>query len=529
MIARLLRLALALTGALFVVLPAGLTPAGAHASLLRAEPQDGAMLATAPAEFRLIFNEPVAPLVFKLVGPDGAAIELTGEAQNETIKLRPPSPLQSGTSLLSWRVVSADGHPVGGALLFSVGHRSETTTLAGETGDGVVRATIWLTRILIYLGLFFGIGGAFFVTWAAPSVPPSAKRAIFWSITAGLIAVPLSVGLQGLDALAVPLTAIGQGASWLAGWRTTYADTAIAAVVALMLASIALSIEKAQRVLSLFAVIGVGMALASSGHASAASPEILMRPAVFVHAAAVALWAGSLIPLFALLRKPDGGSAALMRFSRAAPLVIAFLFAAGVALAIVQIARPEALWTTGYGRIFLLKCGVLAALAVLAAANRFVFTPAVLLRNASATRRLRYSIAAEIGLAVIIFGLVAGWRFTPPPRALLSREPAFVHLHSDGAMADATLEPGRAGPVHLRVRLMRDDFSPLTPREVSIRLSNQAAGIEAIARSAALDGEGYWRANDIVLPVPGVWTLEIDALVTDFEKVRLDGPLVVEP
>jgi CopC domain len=42
-----------------------------------------------------------------------------------------PGGLSRGTHLVSWRVVSADGHPVGGALTFSVGEPSVTCAAAG--------------------------------------------------------------------------------------------------------------------------------------------------------------------------------------------------------------------------------------------------------------------------------------------------------------------------------------------------------------------------------------------------------------
>ena len=92
----------------------------AHASLVRAEPADGAVLAQPPAVLKLIFNEPVSPLVMRLIGPSGEVITPAVAAENSTVTLTPP-PLRQGTHVLSWRVVSADGHPVGGALVFSVG------------------------------------------------------------------------------------------------------------------------------------------------------------------------------------------------------------------------------------------------------------------------------------------------------------------------------------------------------------------------------------------------------------------------
>ncbi len=41
-------------------------------------------------------------------------------AVDATLTIAVP-PLPDGTHVLSWRVISADGHPVGGSLIFSIG------------------------------------------------------------------------------------------------------------------------------------------------------------------------------------------------------------------------------------------------------------------------------------------------------------------------------------------------------------------------------------------------------------------------
>src|SRR5262249_389085 len=154
----------------------------------------------------------------------------------------------------------------------------------------------------------------------------------------GLIAAPVSVGLQGLDALGLPLSALGARATWQAGLDTTYGATAIAADVALFAALFSLSAFQASaaRTLAFVGFAGCGVALALSGHASAAAPQWLMRPAVFAHALAVAFWIGALVPLGAALRTGDG-NAALAWFSRAIPFAIAAMLLAGIALAVVQL------------------------------------------------------------------------------------------------------------------------------------------------------------------------------------------------
>src|SRR5262245_41495460 len=152
-------------GCALTFLLASADPASAHASLVRAEPADGAVMAAPPAALVLTFNEPVAPLIMRLIGPDGEPVALGAPvSENATVTLPVPAPLARGSHVLSWRVISADGHPVGGALTFSVGAPS-TAPLVEDVGDRSPRVAFWAARVALYLGLFLGVGGAVFRAW----------------------------------------------------------------------------------------------------------------------------------------------------------------------------------------------------------------------------------------------------------------------------------------------------------------------------------------------------------------------------
>jgi copper transport protein len=508
------------------LLLAGIQPATTHATLVTAEPQDGAMLAAAPPELVLTFNEPIAPLVFTLIAPDGASDTPKAETAERVIRLRPLRPLADGTSILSWRVVSADGHPVAGSMTFSVRVRTANAGAQGVVQSPTLRVVIWACRVLAYLGLFIGIGGVFFLCWADAKI--DFRRGSAVALSAGFVALILSLGLVGADALGRPLSGLLAGEVWRAGYATSFGFTASIAAVgfAVAFAALVTEHERIRRIASAAAVICAALALASSGHASAAPPQALMRPSVFIHAAAVALWAGSLAPLLLSLDNDVRGTTALQRFSAVAPYVAAVLIASGVVLAVVQIARPAALWDSAYGNVFLLKLAAVLAIAPLALFNRLVLTRRIVRGSREARRQMRVTIAAELALAVTIFGLVGLWRFTPPPRALTPSQSAFVHLHSDTMMANVTL----SGPTNeLRVQLAQPDFSPLAAKEVTVRLSNQAAGIEPITRKAISADSGDWLATGLVLPNTRGWTVEVEALVTDFDKLSIKGPLVFGP
>jgi copper transport protein len=507
--------------------------ASAHASLIQAEPTENAVLAAAPSGFRLSFNEPVSPLVLRLIRPDGTATTLTDvRLEDATLAIAAPPGLGPGTHVLSWRVVSEDGHPVGGSVVFSIGAPGAAPQ-AADTADRPVQAAIWLVRIALYAALFLGVGTVAFRA-VIGALPRGAARTAAALMLLGLAAAPVSIGLQGLDALEMPLAGLGRRIAWATGCSTSYGATAALAALAMTLGLAALTLRRgrASAAIALLALAATGTALAASGHASAAAPQILTRPAVFLHAIGITLWAGALLPLGLQLRAggPDA-AAALRRFSTLIPIAILPLAAAGILLAVVQLGHVSALWTTAYGCVFLVKLALLLPLFGLAALNRWRLTKPAEAGDGRAVRQLARSVAIETALVLAIFATAATWRFTPPPRALAeaAARPAAIHIHTAPAMADLTITPGRAGPVAASIIVMTGDFGPLDAQEVTLVLSNPSAGIEPIRRKAAKAGDGSWRVDGLIIPVPGRWTARIDVLLSDFEIAKLEDAIDIRP
>jgi copper transport protein len=499
------------------------SPALAHASLIRAEPGDGAMLAQAPATLRLTFNEPVSPLVMRLVAPSGEVISPQIAAENNTVTLTPPQ-LSRGSYVLSWRVISADGHPVGGSLLFSIGAPSAQPMPLAAEGDAAVHAALWAAKVILYLGLFVGIGGVFFGAWIAERGTDGTTRWLLPIMVAGLVATAISVGLQGLDALDLPLLMLSQGAVWRTGFDTSYGSTALVATCALLagLFATATRSRRAAQGLSLVALLGVGLALALSGHAATAQPRLITSPSVFLHGICVTFWIGALLPLFAALRAqaPDR---ALARFSRVIPYPLTVLVITGVTLAVVQLDRVDALWTTRYGIVLACKLVAVDALLILAAVNRYALVPRFEATRAAPARPLRASIAVELAIAVVILGLVASWRFTPPPRSLALAGPQVsIHFHGQRAMAQIEVVPVRGRGAHLGLEILDGELRPLTAKEVALVLSNPAAGIEPVRRAAVSEGGPQWSLDDLRIPIAGRWRLRVEILIDDFDKVVLE-------
>ncbi len=507
--------------ALFLFVACFASEAFAHAALVSVEPPDGSVLAQAPKRLELRFSESVTAGAVNLIDAAGrlrgdAAVDATADSVVVTL----PEGLPQGTSIVSYRVISQDGHPVTGAVTFSVGAATATAMPADASGN--INGLIWLARIGLYIGLFAGVGGVFFLTWIGRS--PAGSSAVLAALAIGLVSSVASLAFQGLDVLGLPLSAIAAAAPWKVALGTSLGPALLVATAAMGLSLLALRRPQTgmARVLSALAIAGVGLSLAATGHAATAPPQALTRPAIFLHGVGVAFWLGALAPLAAMLwRQPKMSLPVVRRFSATAFPVVGLLVFAGLALAVVQLESLGALVNTKYGIILSIKLALVSALLGLAALNRFRLTPA-LARSVQGAKPLARSIAVECVVALAILLLVAGWRFTPPPRTLIPETPLAIHIHTDQAMFQVLISPGRVGTDSFVLQLMNGDGSLLNAKEAMLTLNLPDRGIEAIERPAILGPDGFWHVGDVPLPIAGRWHIRIDALVTDFEKVTLE-------
>jgi copper transport protein len=502
------------------------TGASAHAALISVEPASGSMLASAPKAVELRFNEAVTPGAIQLIdGAGRARDDVHVTTSGEGISVAMPADLPRGTAVVSYRVISQDGHPVAGSVIFSIG--MPTGTQPPASVDRGLNALIWLSRIGLYLGLFVGIGGVFFGRWIAWSMTGMGMPRI--ALLVGLPSALVSLGALGLDLLGLQPAALVTAAPWKIAFATSAGPALLVAVAAMLLALIALGRAWYARALAVIAFAGVGLSLAMTGHAATASPEVLTRPAVFVHGLAVAFWIGALAPLAALLSKPTPAVLPLLnRFSRIAIPVVAALALTGLALAVIQLEKPSALVETRYGLVLTVKLALVMLLLGLAALNRYRLTPA-LAKDQAAAPALKRSILFECGVALGIFAVVAGWRFTPPPRTIVPETPLAIHIHTDKAMFQVLVSPGKPGMDDFVLQLMTGEATPLQAKEATLTLSLPERGIEPMERDAKLEPDGYWHVRKVELPFAGRWHVRIDALVTDFEKVTLEDDLEVAP
>jgi copper resistance protein C len=109
----------------------------AHAELVSSSPADGATLSRVPARVTLSFSETVrTPAFVQVTGPDGDVT--VGEVQvrdADVVKRMDPS-AAPGRYTLSYRITSADGHPIAGSLRFMLAGTGGTGGTAEPTPPG---------------------------------------------------------------------------------------------------------------------------------------------------------------------------------------------------------------------------------------------------------------------------------------------------------------------------------------------------------------------------------------------------------
>ena len=108
-----------------------LGPAGAHSQLLSSDPTTGSVLAAAPTSVVLTFNEALLAETVAIAISDSSGAVVSGtvaSAVGAVVTIPWPADLSPDTYTVSYRVVSADGHPVTGSIDFAYASASPTKT-----------------------------------------------------------------------------------------------------------------------------------------------------------------------------------------------------------------------------------------------------------------------------------------------------------------------------------------------------------------------------------------------------------------
>lgn len=514
--------------------------AWAHAVLLDTTPPDGAVLNEPPAAIVMRFNEPVAPVALRVVDAVGRDLVAAGAARSQDRELRLDMPaLAAGDYVVSWRVVSADSHPIGGAFVFSVGN--VVTGAPGAPPDDAEREAAWtvaliITRVVLYAALLFAAGGALVGALVLAPLriePRFARGGRCTAVVLAAGAALLAIGFKGGQLGALPLAALADGATWALGFRTSLAASAALIVVGLAMLLAAGRLRRyrapAEALAATVALAGLGL----TGHTATATGAGWGRGLALLHALCAAFWLGAFVPLLRLLpAHPAAALAAARRFSGFAMPAVLLLASSGALMATTRVADLEALTGSLYGRLLLGKLLLVVLLLAIAAANRWWTTPALAAGRRGATGDLANLIRIELALGATIMAVTAVLAHTPPPAIEVhdhaTAEPVYAVWTSQGERSLVLeVSPARAGANTVVARLLNPRGEILMPLEMSASFAAPAHGIEAITRPLARSPGGAFRLERLDLPLAGAWSVRIDALVSDFEKAVFETEIAL--
>jgi copper transport protein len=557
-----LAVALAALAALVVIglLVLATGPVSAHAVLERSTPEADAVLAGPPASVELVFNEPVTlvPDSIRVFGPDGGQVDDGAVAHRQgdgaTVAVGLRRDLPAGTYLVSYRVVSADSHPIEGAYTFAVDHftRTPTELAGGGEGSTTVDLGLGLSRWLSYAGSALGLGGFAFLVWCWPAGWASRRARLLVTGGVGVLIVGtlLALLLKGPYDEGSGLGSVTDGRLVRQVLATTYGHALD--VRLLLMAALVLLVtyrEQLPRPVLLAApavlLAGTGVTFALCGHAAAGGHRPLALVSDTVHVAGMSVWLGGLVLLLgAVLARCEREEATriVLRFSRLATGAVAALIATGVYQTLREVRSWDVLLHTHYGHVLVVKLAIVG-LAFLAAAGSRTWVwqtahPLVTVHAATSAppgpvvdgrpqlRRLRLSVAAETLLLVGVLVASAMLVTSDPARPAAPLEETARTITVGPDQVRVTAVPDGARRVRITLDVTDGAGRPTEPKEVDAMLSLESEQIGPLPVALETSGRGR-RTGQVSVPVPGDWQLGVTVRTSAIDEATgyVDVPI----
>ncbi|WEK55194.1 MAG: copper resistance protein CopC [Candidatus Cohnella colombiensis] len=517
----------------FTLFPSG---AEAHAELVSVTPAMDAQLDQSPPSVEVIFNERLDRGNAELKVLNEASREVAGgkpEFIEEGKGLRISLPkLSEGHYTISFSVISADGHPISGAYVITIGNPAPLTNASdldphnqvghshnhGSSGLSTNTFLLYAARILYYAGLLSLAG---LLLWRLQRNSPTQVK----EVLAQALDLAGKFTLLAIFAYVFfSLQDLARGEP-LADWGRILVETTIGRlyIVLLLLALFAPIIAKLPRWIQMLWVMCAVTVEAWSGHAVVFDPRAYTLVLDWLHILAASVWAGGLLLILALWRKdrPEASRFALL-FSKWALISFLALWITGTLSTLKFLPSLEYLMYTSWGTWLLIKVGLSIAVAVVAFLIRLRLKKGDLPRIAL--------LRVDIGLLCLILVSVGVLTYQTP---LPANQP--LNYHQMGTEMHVTLRVSPNSPGNnvftLKIWLPDTDGEGV-PKQVQLKmipLSGKDVGAIDVPLEEVKDKEldafpdftkSMYRAEGPYLPFAGEWKAQIRVTdVNDNERV----------
>jgi copper transport protein len=547
----------------------GAAPALAHATVAGSDPAESSRLQAVPAKVTVTFSEDVTlgGGYLKVVDSKSNIVsDGTAKIDGRTVSVPLKSGLGDGSYIVSYRITSADSHPIGGAYAFVVGNGplvAATGSVVGGGTNGVISKVFDVARFVGFIGVVL-LGGLVFVVlcWPAGRTDPRARRLIWYGWWATVAGAVLGLILQGPYAAGTGLLDLLNTSLLKTTLGTTYGRMLCARLILLgVLAVLAVRIMREQqrtaeksraRDEDLAAICGLGVlaTYGGVGHAAAGNAPTLALLADTSHLAAASVWIGGLIILAACLlpRRRTGELAeALPRYSRLALGCVAVLAVTGTYQAWREVWPIPALWSTSYGQLLLAKViGFLLIVAVAyfsrqAVQRRYVRPVAHALsvkedgsvgsiatlpeaesrepgEDRRMVRRLRTSVGVELVLGIVVLAVAAVLVSQAPARTTYVKPVDKTVALASGGTAEVELTPVKVGQNTLTVKVFDKGGRQVDARAVTATEALPSDQYGPLDVALKKTGPGQYSSSSVALTKTGDWELVVRVQMSEFDR-----------
>jgi copper transport protein len=549
-----------------LMLLGGAQPALAHGYIVRAIPEDRAVLEHAPAHVQYWFSEPLEPDFSSLnVRDQTGKVLVTGGVSPDNPSLMTvhlPRDLPDGAYIVEMRLAFAsDGHVVAESRVFFVGQAVSGVNGSSATTQANLLEVVWRTILLSSTLLAFGAFALYSIilvpAWGnsdypAGLLPPRVMKTLNWTVSLSLA----FIGVGSLLALLQQTTAffnvdagtvISQNLWQVVRIGTRFGDVwnvrVLLVLLVAMLHGISLYLRDAQpEVVRPFWVANTwAMALVVAGFSvTSHAAGSLLWPWIgiavdWLHTLAVGFWIGGLGTLVLVLPSaiaPYQGEArrtallaVLRRFSRLAAACVALVVSTGIYSALNWVNSPADVTATSFGSALIVKGLLVAGLLLIGLAHHITLQPQRYQRWGTVIERVRgflptLRLEVVVALMVIVAASLLSATPVPVPDFAKKSVPApSAHLDVGDLGITLTLSPGGPG-VNTYDTVITQGGKPLTGATVRLQMMNPARGLPGEWKAAEEAEDGVYVAAGDDISQTGNWWGLVDVADRDGTTVR---------
>ncbi|WP_239254660.1 copper resistance CopC/CopD family protein [Listeria ilorinensis] len=525
---------------IFLLVP--LQHVSAHATLLSMTPEDGSNLAELPDTIQLTFSEAIESDFPSIIVKNSAGAQID-DGQTKIgkdprvvyVKLKKELADTADVYSVSWRVVSADGHPVSGMNAFKVGDTTQSlpkrsmveqpisVDIASSIGkfvlySGFVLAAGWLLLIIIMQKIHEKPLDRFekrSKRWlcVTTSFLLLGEMLSIWVNTAVILNLPLKSALFPAAMVQV-ITETTTGHLWLLsllgisgiglfGWIwLRYGKARLNGTYFLMMLCLLL----------------VMLLKAMSGHAQAAIDPAVAITADFLHIVGASVWIGGILAILYFTRKE--GTAYWSKFSYVAMGAVALLLMTGLLLGVMNMGEMKNLFTTNYGYVLLVKMGLVICMGLLGLFHYLY------IRHKQKPLPIKTIVAENIvGLVILLTAGFLTNQPLPPPQAPEPFQQTLATAQNK-AFIKLKITPKIVGDNQFIVTFTNIDQQQLTNFEkVTINFEYQH---EHASTAMEESSTGTYIAKGLYLNQKGTWRITVKGLTKDYTTIEQTFDVKVE-